>query len=409
MGNWHCVPSSCAEVVYQEYLPPVVRWRYPGENWQEIEADDYSLAQIQQPCPGQPHELNYGRQNVLNPRESCTRTDITIFAPRRSWTGNTNAPFSNLRISVPEKNIEQIYSDPLTAPEINLIYCGNFSPRTYVYVTDSLGIERQIVNTAGYSDVCKAIEPIDQIKLQDLYQFCDDSGIDRADYPEGDSGFRDYQDAVKAYLQALLNETKYAPLIDSTTGDILLSAPKYWITNILADFSLIQSKINQKKLCSLNIDEPDVVSIVASPKVVTNVDGKVLILHFVTEANYPKRARGSNYRQIQIPGAKTEYIWELDFANLRWNQGNQYAELVLNEYRATVSGWFANQSAADTFFDAVLALTIGTEKNRKYPKHKFPRTDIQAQITRPYRAFIESINDQGQAVCHVKYVPPIEP
>lgn len=51
MGNWHCVPSSCAEVVYQEYLPPQVRWRYPGENWQEIiGADDYLTTQPKGQC-----------------------------------------------------------------------------------------------------------------------------------------------------------------------------------------------------------------------------------------------------------------------------------------------------------------------------------------------------------------------
>ncbi len=35
MGNFHCIPESCGRVVYREYLPPVVRWRYPGEKWQE--------------------------------------------------------------------------------------------------------------------------------------------------------------------------------------------------------------------------------------------------------------------------------------------------------------------------------------------------------------------------------------
>ena len=45
MGNWHCIPSSCATVAYREYLPPMVRWRYPGEDWQAIEADDYALDQ----------------------------------------------------------------------------------------------------------------------------------------------------------------------------------------------------------------------------------------------------------------------------------------------------------------------------------------------------------------------------
>ncbi|HEY9772117.1 MAG TPA: hypothetical protein V6C71_27035 [Coleofasciculaceae cyanobacterium] len=43
MGNWHCIPSGCAEVVYQEYLPPSVRWRYGSEPWQEIDGDDYSI------------------------------------------------------------------------------------------------------------------------------------------------------------------------------------------------------------------------------------------------------------------------------------------------------------------------------------------------------------------------------
>lgn len=50
MGNWHCVPSSCAEVVYQEYLPPKIRWRYPGEKWQEIVADDFSVKREEGKC-----------------------------------------------------------------------------------------------------------------------------------------------------------------------------------------------------------------------------------------------------------------------------------------------------------------------------------------------------------------------
>ena len=64
----------------------------------------------------------------------------------------------------------------------------------------------------------------------------------------------------------------------------------------------------------------------------------MLILHFVDLANYPKRSNGSNYRQIQIPGAKEIYNWETDFEGLTWTRGNQYAELQLVGYRATVSG-----------------------------------------------------------------------
>ena len=52
MGNFHCIPEACGRVVYREYLPSVVRWRYPGENWQEIEGDDYSIDELPAQCCG---------------------------------------------------------------------------------------------------------------------------------------------------------------------------------------------------------------------------------------------------------------------------------------------------------------------------------------------------------------------
>ena len=51
MGNFHRISSSCARVVWREYLPPVVRWRYDfGEEWQEIEADDYATEKEKGKC-----------------------------------------------------------------------------------------------------------------------------------------------------------------------------------------------------------------------------------------------------------------------------------------------------------------------------------------------------------------------
>jgi hypothetical protein len=38
-------------VVYQKYEPPKVRWRYPGEIWQEIIGDDYTVNQPKGKCP----------------------------------------------------------------------------------------------------------------------------------------------------------------------------------------------------------------------------------------------------------------------------------------------------------------------------------------------------------------------
>ncbi|MEL7420722.1 MAG: hypothetical protein AAGK10_19455, partial [Cyanobacteria bacterium J06555_3] len=84
-----------------------------------------------------------------------------------------------------------------------------------------------------------------------------------------------------------------------------------------------------------------------------------------------------------------------------------YGELELEGYRKKVSGWFRDEDAGNAYFDAVLGLTTALEKNRNFPKHSNPRTDIVVQIQRPHRAFIESVNDQGRAICHVKYRPVI--
>lgn len=43
MGNFHCTTKDCARVVYQVYLSSVVRYKYEGEDWQEIEGDSYAI------------------------------------------------------------------------------------------------------------------------------------------------------------------------------------------------------------------------------------------------------------------------------------------------------------------------------------------------------------------------------
>ena len=43
MGNFHCIPNGCARVVYREYLPPSIRYRYEGEDWQHVDGDDYAI------------------------------------------------------------------------------------------------------------------------------------------------------------------------------------------------------------------------------------------------------------------------------------------------------------------------------------------------------------------------------
>ncbi|MEY2832276.1 MAG: hypothetical protein RLZZ574_1534, partial [Cyanobacteriota bacterium] len=152
----------------------------------------------------------------------------------------------------------------------------------------------------------------------------------------------------------------------------------------------------------------EVVSIVASDQVIAYAKGKLLVLHFVQLDNYPKRARGSTYWQVQIPAALDEYVWKDDFEDLRFERGNKYAELHFNEFKTRVSGFFASEAAANDYFDKVLDLTTATEKNRVFSKHKTPQTSVVQQVTRPYRAFIERVNANGRAECLIKYMPPIE-
>jgi len=264
---------------------------------------------------------------------------------------------------------------------------------------------------AIYKEICKAIDPIRTITKNDFYQFCNDGNIKRSDYADTEEGTELYEAAVEIYLAQLATESKYGHLLaEAGEGDnpVILSAPASYINNILIDFALIQSRNNSSALCAIAEQEPvDVVSVVASPEVITNVSGKVLILHFVTLDNYPKRKANSYPRPVQIPAALTEYSWDEHFRDLRWVQGNQYGALELEGYKKKVSGWFRDEDAGNAYFDAVLGLTTAVEKNRVFPIHSNPRTDIKTQVQRPHRAFIESVNDQGRAICHVKYRPVI--
>ncbi len=277
----------------------------------------------------------------------------------------------------------------------------------------------KLINTnldSIHSDLCKAIDPVTTIEVNDLYTYCiNNFEIDQSLYfnelgnPKYPSAIDDFNREVQRILNDLLKDTKYAYLINKAAGDKLITAPNNWITRILADFALIQGKINNQAICNIDIPEsPDVVSIVASDKVLGKHQGKNLVLHLVTFENYPKRNANSTYWQQQIPDPKDEYDWNIDFKDLVWQRGNLYCELYFNGIKDPVSGWFAGKGAADSWFDSILKLTNATERNRKYHEQKTSTRTITSNLVRPYRAFITSINDVGQGVCEVKYVPPIE-
>ena len=267
-----------------------------------------------------------------------------------------------------------------------------------------------------HNDVCKGVDPLQTITLEDMYNFCNDSGIKREDYNDDESGEKAYNQALNAYFLELQGNSKYGHLIPDSqdinqpSGLIkLIEAPTNWTNYILTDFSLIQSRINREKICNIELPEmPDVVTIVASEKDVHRVKTKSLVLHFVTLDAYPKRRADQGYRPTHIPAAKESYDWVADFEDLRWTQGNQFAELRFVEPYVPVSGWFADVDAANAYFDAVLSLTTATEDNRVFTEHSNPKTDYSVRVTRPYRAFIVSVNEKREKLCHAKYVPVIE-
>lgn len=81
MGNLHCITSGCATVIYREYLPPVVRWRYEGEAWQEIEGDDYSIQREEMQC-FVPYRFNWRhRPSSTRDWEYFSRGSNSLFPP----------------------------------------------------------------------------------------------------------------------------------------------------------------------------------------------------------------------------------------------------------------------------------------------------------------------------------------
>ncbi len=52
MSIYNCIPNGCGRVLWREYLPPKVRWKYPGENWNEIEGDSYEIENLPAQCCG---------------------------------------------------------------------------------------------------------------------------------------------------------------------------------------------------------------------------------------------------------------------------------------------------------------------------------------------------------------------
>lgn len=320
---------------------------------------------------------------------------VTVDVSGIVQTGTCKLPVDDDGNILPEKNTTELIEN-------------NYSGRGIEGLHNVLQlIENKL--TAILENSCAAIEPDLEVDLRDFARHCSIEVPTREEFSSDSSWFEAVKTAITGFgagatlkvLSRALNFTPGSPVTFAVT------ATASYIYKHLLDQTFNQEAIAYNDLCQKieEIEPQDVVSIVASPKYVTNIKGKILVLHFVTLDNYPKRSANSSYRPIQIPAAKKGYDWCEDFFNLRWLSGNQYGEMKLAGYRAKVSGWFASVDAGNEYFNAVLNLTTASEVNRSFPRHSNPRTSIVPTTWRPYRAFIESVDSGGRAICHAKYVP----
>lgn len=184
MGNWHCVPSGCAEVVYQEYLPPVVRWRYPEEEWREIKADDYSFTE-KTICPGVPHVFYY-RNAIINTFQ-CTLTGWSNEFIRSGWLGSTSPPFTNFRLysgniliayaATPEDWAGNIEKPFWSYWRSSTFFCGENVPnhgtgRFFLYCDSAVGKDHLILNSTSRGILPYGFQPDPNANLSPCQNSC---------------------------------------------------------------------------------------------------------------------------------------------------------------------------------------------------------------------------------------------
>ncbi len=165
--------------------------------------------------------------------------------------------------------------------------------------------------------------------------------------------------------------------------------------------------------CNNTTDNELVVGLIAAEKELLAITGNQLVLHFVTEDNYPKRTAGSNYRPVQVYPPKLEYDWATHFEDLRWESGNQYAALKLVGWKNAISGWFASPEAANSYFNYLIENILDENvevDDIVIPDHSNPKTNVAVQMWRPYRAFLMSEpSNNNTTTCLQKYYPSTTP
>jgi len=135
MGSLHCIPNSCSSVIYQEYLPPQIRYRYPGEEWQIVDGDDYTLAQSNNLTSTRPYQIK-GKSlfpyayTIRSGRGRCVLYDFNQFIAGREYTSVNNTlrtyfvwgPIYDWRFAHYQTSQYQCSNDGFSVPELRNVW-----------------------------------------------------------------------------------------------------------------------------------------------------------------------------------------------------------------------------------------------------------------------------------------------
>ena len=182
------------------------------------------------------------------------------------------------------------------------------------------------------------------------------------------------------------------------------------VYGVIDYLDIIKQEIDLTKLEVCKVDtESDLVTIVAAPEEQHHIKGKVLVIDFVAEENYPKRERNSSKWRIQVPNPKEDIDWCGDLDNIRWQRGREYHWIKYRQYQHPIKGWFRNKVDADSFFDSINNLTIEKEEYRRFSDGDGYKIQPDVVTARPYRAYIAIISsDDGEPIEEetIKLEPP---
>ena len=144
---------------------PVIKWQYSGEEENRIiGADDYSITEQKNYCPGIRYKLNYSRAIILN----GTLSGWTNFSTELPSSVQGKAPYTNIRLTAqgiePPYDVQYYYGTPIFhwAFQNQGLKPNGSRSRTYQIILNSTNQQNQIILNSSTSGVrIDSIEPVD--------------------------------------------------------------------------------------------------------------------------------------------------------------------------------------------------------------------------------------------------------